>query len=793
MSYVLALIWLTQFTQEVSAKECTSQLRLSLNKSSLTVHRGDNVTLDCIAGAAASGTAHTFLHWKRERNKILTAAHAVTLPDLHQQNEICDVERLLIYNFTSKDNGKYICTRENSQQGFSPNSVEININMFKPFAPVMKLNVARHIKMLEYEKYNLSCRVSGSPIPVIHWIIENKTVVTCHKKEYCVVEIIALRNETYVCHAYNELGQQNKSVHISVLVPPEVQRSHLGTYGNKLTCTVKRSIPAPHILWQYQDYNCSKDNTHCVPEHLWKNISGSLFKITPAARKVSFVSTLHISASHTNALFRCFAFNEAGNDSDVMRVLLNNSNYKSSGLDRSAIAGIIIAAILPCCFIVFLIFVIRKRMFTNRYARFLSPYSDYQIKVDINLMEQGLHLPYDTAWEYPRNQLEFIKVLGSGAFGQVWLARAVDIQKWNYNPDMVERKRKTSLYDYVKKTNRNNNKMSYHAFVAVKTLKDDATESEYKDLASEIKVLIHIGKHKCIVNLLGACTRDGSLFSIMEYCPFGDLKNFLKSKRQCFVPEWSISLHDNICDSFTFGDAATMVFQIAKGMEFLHSKKLIHRDLACRNILLGEQYCVKISDFGLARDIYEDDNYVKTTTGLLPVKWMSPESLFDKIYNTKTDVWSFSIVLWEIFTLGGSPYPGIPVEDLFAYISRGHRMSQPDSCPDPMYEIMMQCWKQESKYRPNFTEIVAMVENVLKTNVGSNPYLQLVAEDDSLSGLESYPKISTPDSNSKRAKKFSFVGLIGGFMSSKRSRPVSAEDQLLSRLSSTNSDVFERA
>lgn len=81
----------------------------------------------------------------------------------------------------------------------------------------MKLNVARHIKMLEYEKYNLSCRVSGSPIPVIHWIIENKTVVTCHKKEYCVVEIIALRNETYLCHAYNELGQQNKSVHISVL------------------------------------------------------------------------------------------------------------------------------------------------------------------------------------------------------------------------------------------------------------------------------------------------------------------------------------------------------------------------------------------------------------------------------------------------------------------------------------------------------------------------------------------------------------------------------------------------
>ena len=102
---------------------------------------------------------------------------------------------------------------------------------------------------------------------------------------------------------------------------------------------------------------------------------------------------------------------------------------------------------------------------------------------------------------------------------------------------------------------------------------DDATEADYKDLASEIKVLIHMGKHSNIVNLLGACTRNGSLFSIMEYCPYGNLKSFLKSKRDCFSSKWSTSLQE-LKDSITLGDLATIIYQIAGGMEFLHSKKV---------------------------------------------------------------------------------------------------------------------------------------------------------------------------------------------------------------------------
>ena len=104
---------------------------------------------------------------------------------------------------------------------------------------------------------------------------------------------------------------------------------------------------------------------------------------------------------------------------------------------------------------------------------------------------------------------------------------------------------------------------------------DDATESEYKDLASEIKVLIYIGKHCNIVNLLGACTRNGSLFSIMEYCPYGNLKSFLKSKRDCYSSQWCTTLHE-LSESLTLGDLASIIYQIARGLEFLHSKEVCY-------------------------------------------------------------------------------------------------------------------------------------------------------------------------------------------------------------------------
>lgn len=311
-------------------------------------------------------------------------------------------------------------------------------------------------------------------------------------------------------------------------------------------------------------------------------------------------------------------------------------------------------------------------------------------------------LPVDPDWEFPRASLTLGKSLGEGAFGKVVHAEAHGILKQGVTTT-----------------------------VAVKMLKEGHTDAEMMDLVSEMEMMKMIGRHVNIINLLGCCTQDGPLYVVVEYAPLGNLRDFLRQQRPASgastggVSASGYERAIGVNRALTHKDLVSFAYQVARGMEYLASRRCIHRDLAARNVLVSDDYVIKIADFGLARDIHCNDYYRKTTNSRIPVKWMAPEALFHRLYTTQSDVWSYGILLWEIMTLGGTPYPSMPsVENLFQLLRSGHRMEKPPACSLEMYMLMRECWSYQPNERPTFEELVEELDRIL-TVTANEEYLNL--------------------------------------------------------------------
>lgn len=146
--------------------------------------------------------------------------------------------------------------------------------------------------------------------------------------------------------------------------------------------------------------------------------------------------------------------------------------------------------------------------------------------------------------------------------------------------------------------------------------------------------------------------------------------------------------------------------QIARGMRHLEERQITHRDLAARNILIDENKTLKVSDFGLSRT----GIYVNTRNKKVPLRWLSIEAMRDNLYSSKSDVWALGIVLWEIGTLGGYPYPTVGNHEILSFLSSGQRLQRPENCSNHLYEIMLQCWSEKAEDRPSFSELVTKLE-----------------------------------------------------------------------------------
>ncbi|RZF41051.1 hypothetical protein LSTR_LSTR002683 [Laodelphax striatellus] len=244
--------------------------------------------------------------------------------------------------------------------------------------------------------------------------------------------------------------------------------------------------------------------------------------------------------------------------------------------------------------------------------------------------------------------------------------------------------------------------------VAIKVLKEAATKEAEEEFMREVEIMSTF-RHENILSLIGVVPRESSKspWMVFEFMPHGDLLNVLRSNIQLLRKNDQKNL-----PSLTKENQISIAVQIASGMCYLAAQRFVHRDLACRNCLVGDELVVKIADFGMSRDVYTSDYYKMGGSRLLPVRWMSPESVMYGLFTLESDVWSFGVVLWEIFSLGKQPYYGHSNEKVVELVKQGSKLVPPEDCPVHVTNLMRACWRTDPKQRPQFPELLDQLTKV---------------------------------------------------------------------------------
>ena len=280
--------------------------------------------------------------------------------------------------------------------------------------------------------------------------------------------------------------------------------------------------------------------------------------------------------------------------------------------------------------------------------------------------------------------------------------------------------------------------------VFIKCLRPGASAKLQADFQREAQ-LMSLLQHANLLNLVGVCIQDHPWSMLYEYVPYGDLKEFLvlnAPNRSDTLSLTATGTDEENTTNYNYNnynpnttsnshrktllpqDQLHIAIQISAGMQYLASRNFVHRDLAARSILIGQNLTCKISDFGICCEKYADDYYLagaKPANGagqgtpqggsLLPVRWMAPESLsYHSVFTLETDVWSFGVLLWEIFAYGQQPYSGYGNEEVIEMIRKKQLLNCTEDCPMRIYALMNECWQEISQQRPHFRDIHARLE-----------------------------------------------------------------------------------
>ncbi|XP_077330978.1 BDNF/NT-3 growth factors receptor isoform X3 [Lithobates pipiens] len=661
----------------------------------------------------------------------------------------CDLMWIKVFqqaNMFNMDKQNIICFNENDKR------IAVSV-MHIPNCVLPKVNVSKvEVMVLEGNSATVSCEATGIPDPNVSWDISqiksNTLIETVTRAASLILKnVTSLDNtKTLVCSAENIVGEDQVLVELNVHFPPNITLIDYPTLDHHWCIPFSvRGNPTPKLQWFYEGSVLSDT------DFIWSKIHQSSNNMSEHHGCLQLDSPTHLN----NGFYTLQAENEYGKDertimaqfmndpdiggpitdpgfydyettsNDIGGTSTDNSNGVTStdvsneGNEDSITVYVVVGiAALVCTGLVIMLVILKF----GRHSKFglkgpssvisndddsASPLHHIsngsntpssseggpdaviigmtKIPVIENPQYFGItnsHLKPDTFVQHiKRHNIVLKRELGEGAFGKVFLAEC-----YNLYPEQDK------------------------ILVAVKTLKD-ASDNARKDFHREAELLTNL-QHEHIVTFYGVCVEGDPLIMVFEYMKHGDLNKFLRAHG----PDAVLMAEGNRQTELTQSQMLHIAQQIAAGMVYLASQHFVHRDLATRNCLVGENLLVKIGDFGMSRDVYSTDYYRVGGHTMLPIRWMPPESIMYRKFTTESDVWSLGVVLWEIFTYGKQPWYQLSNNEVIECITQGRVLQRPRTCPKEVYDLMLGCWQREPHMRLNIKEIHSLLQNLSKAS-----------------------------------------------------------------------------
>ena len=330
------------------------------------------------------------------------------------------------------------------------------------------------------------------------------------------------------------------------------------------------------------------------------------------------------------------------------------------------------AIAIPVAIILLVIVICVCRRRRNKHQRNEKPNTTQAQPLEMSAM---LAKTPEHACEFPMSSIRFTREIGEGTSGKVYRAQLVGYFRGNSATDVI-----------------------------IRTLKSNAPPKVQNDFRREIEIKTSL-KHMNVLGLLGVCVKEEPICMVFEYMLHGDLHDYLV----VHSPHSDVPMANGHRHILDHNDMMHFAVQVACGMEYLAGRNYVHRDIAARNVLVGNNLSVKISDFGNTQPGYSADYYRGNNDALLPVRWMPPEAIVYGKFGVESDVWSFGVMMWELYSYGTQPYFGYSNLEVMQMVRVHQVLPCPAECPAQVYALMVDCWNETPQRRPRFTKVLGQL------------------------------------------------------------------------------------